>query len=258
MKKISLLLCFVVCILGLSACAPEKPVDEATATVLQNMSASIIEGAFVPLDAAQAKQLTDMGAEYLEFVFENAMGMQVDGNGMVSAFDSWTRGIEEIGAYKEITGFDARYNSKGDGFIVSTAISCENGTGVVELTIKDDMNHTVESAALNVDYTFGQKMQKAGLNTLLGMGTVFIVLIIIMIVISCFNFIPKIQAMFAKDEPVKEISAPAPSPVPTEPEYEDETDDTELIAVISAAIAAYEGQTVESGGYVVRSIRRRK
>ena len=82
MKKISLLLCFVVCILGLSACAPEKPVDEATATVLQNMSASIIEGAFVPLDASQAKQLTDMGPEYLEFVFENAMGMQVNGNGM--------------------------------------------------------------------------------------------------------------------------------------------------------------------------------
>ena len=137
MKKISLLLCFVVCILGLSACAPEKPVDEATATVLENMSASIIEGAFAPLDAEQAKQLTDMGPEYLEFVFENAMGMQVNGNGMVSAFDSWTKGIEEIGAYEEITDFDVRYNSKGDGFIVNSAVSCENGTGVVEFTADD-------------------------------------------------------------------------------------------------------------------------
>ncbi len=257
MKKISLLLCFFICLLGLQACAPEKPVDEATSAVLQNMSASVIEGAFVPLDAEQTKQLTGMGAEYIEFVFENAMGMKVNGNGMVAGFESWTRGIEEIGAYKEITGCDVRYNSKGDGFIVNTAIACESGTGTVEITVKDDLNHTIESAALNIDYTFGQKMQKAGMNTLLGMGTVFIVLIIIMIVISCFNFIPKIQAAFAKDEPVATAmpAVPEKAPVAEEPE---EADDDELCAVIAAAIAAYEGEeSVSPDGYVVRSIRRR-
>ncbi len=260
MKKIRLLLCFVICLLGLQACAPEKPVDDSTASVLQNMSASIIEGAFAPLDAEQTKTLTDMGAEYIEFVFENAMGMQVEGNGMVSGFDSWIRGMEEIGPYEEITGFDVRYNTKGNGYIVNVSISGEKGTGVVELTIKDDLNHTVESAALNVDYTFGQKMQKAGLNTLLGMGTVFVVLIIIMLVISCFNFIPKIQEIFAKEKP-EEIRAvaPASAPVIVEETVEEETDDDELIAVISAAIAAYENETasVSPDGYVVRSIRRR-
>ncbi|MCR4654687.1 MAG: OadG family protein [Lachnospiraceae bacterium] len=260
MKKITLLLCFVICLLGLQACAPEKPVDESTASILQNMSASIIEGAFAPLDAAQTKQLTDMGPEYIEFVFENAMGMQVEGNGMVSGFNSWTRGMEEIGPYKEITGYDVRYNSKGTGFIVNASISGEKGTGVVELTIKDDLNHTVESAALNVDYTFGQKMQRAGLNTLLGMGTVFVVLIIIMLVIYCFNFIPKIQEIFAKETPEEIIaSVPVSGPAVTEEVTEDETDDDELIAVISAAIAAYESESVSVSpdGYVVRSIRRR-
>ena len=257
MKKLSLLLCFIACLFCLPACAPEKPVDPDTKTVLQNMSASIIEGAFVPLDAEQSKQLTDMGAEYLEYVFENAMRMKVDGNGMVSGFDSWTRGIEEIGAYKEMGETDARYNSKGDGFVVTTAVVCERGTGVVELTIKDDLNHTVESAALNVDYTFGQKMQKAGLNTLMGMGTVFVVLIIIMIVISCFNFIPRIQAAFAKEEPQERTEAVEKAAVTEAPAgVIEEADDTELIAVISAAIAAYEG-TESPDGYVVRSIRRR-
>ncbi|MBQ7562886.1 MAG: OadG family protein [Lachnospiraceae bacterium] len=258
MKKISILLCFVICLLGLSACSPETPVDPNTAATLESMAASIIEGALAPLDADQATQLTDMGAEYLEYVFENAMGMQVNGNGMVSGFTSWQKGIAEIGAYKEITGYSVKYNTKGDGFIVDANIACENGTAVLELTVKDDLNRTVESAAFNVDRTFGQKMKTAALNTLLGMGTVFIILIIIMAVISCFNYIPKIQAMFKK-----ETQTPAPAPVlETAPSEVSENlaGDEELVAVISAAIAAYEGSGASgiSGGYVVRSIRRRR
>lgn len=259
MKKLITVLCFALCLLGLSACAPEKPVDESTAEVLQNMTGTIVEGAFVPLDEDQAKQLTDMGAEYLEYVFENAMGMQVNGNGMVSGFNSWTKGIKEIGPFEEITGYVVKYNSKGDGFIVNALIKGEKGTGKVEVTIKDDLNHTVESAALNVDYTFGQKMQKAAMNTLLGMGTVFIVLIIIMLVISCFNYIPKIQAMFKKEGPAPAAVTEAPAAPETEA-APSESDDEELIAVIAAAIAAYEGENgavADASGYVVRSIRRR-
>ena len=131
---------------------------------------------------------------------------------------------------------------------------------MVELTVKDDLNHTVESAALNVDYTFGQRMQKAALNTLLGMGTVFVVLIIIMLVISCFNFIPKIRAAFAKEKPTEAASQEPPA-VPVIEETYEESDDTELIAVIAAAIAAYEsestGVAVSPDTFVVRSIRRR-
>ena len=258
MKKISILLCFVICLLGLSACSPEVPVDPNTAATLESMAASIIEGAFAPLDTEQAAQLTDMGAEYLEFVFENAMGMQVNGNGMVSGFNSWQKGIAEIGAYKEITGYSVKYNSKGDGFIVDADISCENGTAVLELTVKDDLNRTVESAAFNVNRTFGQKMKTAALNTLLGMGTVFVILIIIMIVISCFNYIPKIQAMFRKEAPAPQVVAQVKE-TPVEEVSEEPAGDEELIAVISAAIAAYEGSGTSqtSGGYVVRSIRRR-
>lgn len=258
MKKISVLLCFVICLLGLSACSPETPVDPNTAATLESMAASIIEGAFAPLDAEQSAQLVDMGAEYLEYVFENAMGMQVNGNGMVSGFTSWQKGIAEIGEYKEITGYSVKYNTKGDGFIVDANIACENGTAVLELTVKDDLNRTVESAAFNVDRTFGQKMKTAALNTLLGMGTVFIILIIIMAVISCFNYIPKIQAMFRKETPAPAASA-APVQAAAVETSENLADDEELVAVISAAIAACEGSGASAGenGYVVRSIRRR-
>ena len=67
--------------------------------------------------------------------------------------------------------------------------------------------------------------------------------------------IPKIQASFAKPkeeaEPVAEPAAPA---VDIVEEEEDLSDDMELVAVIAAAIASYEGTSVE--GFRVRSIKR--
>ena len=95
-------------------------------------------------------------------------------------------------------------------------------------------------------------MKQAGMNTLLGMGTVFVVLILISLIISCFSFIPKLQEKFSK----KAAPAPAAAPVPAAPAVEEEelADDTELVAVIAAAIAAYEGTSTD--GFQVRSIKR--
>ena len=57
-----------------------------------------------------------------------------------------------------------------------------------------------------------------------------------------------------KEAPVKAPADNQPTAAPAAVEEEDVTDDTELVAVIAAAIAAYEGTSVE--GLVVRSIRK--
>ena len=58
--------------------------------------------------------------------------------------------------------------------------------------------------------------------------------------------------------PAAPAAAPAPAPAPAEEEQEEElADDGELVAVIAAAIAAYEGST-STDGFVVRSIKRSK
>ena len=97
-------------------------------------------------------------------------------------------------------------------------------------------------------------MKTAGLNTLLGMGTVFMVLILIMLLISCFKFIGNIGQKPAKKEEPKQTSVD--KAVEQIAANEEAQDDTELIAVISAAIAAFEGSNASGDGYVVRSIRR--
>ena len=114
-----------------------------------------------------------------------------------------------------------------------------------------------EITALNVEqvYSTSEKMGKAALNTVMGILTVFVMLIIISLIISCFKLIPAIVDFFANR---KEKKAKANEPVvDTTVTAVEETveDDLELIAVITAAIAASTGASTDS--FVVRSIKRR-
>lgn len=91
-------------------------------------------------------------------------------------------------------------------------------------------------------------------NTILGMGTVFVVLIIIIVVIILMS-----KAVRSIEGKGKEAEAPkAAAPAPAAPVIEEEvTDDLELVAVITAAVAASMG-TTDTDGFVVRSIKRAK
>jgi len=114
-----------------------------------------------------------------------------------------------------------------------------------------DNTMTPTNLVINVNYPMSENLKRAGLNTLMGLGTVFIMLIFLSLVISLFKFIPN----GSKKKAAQEAASPAPVRAPEpEPVYEEETDDQELIAVIAAAIAAAEGTTPD--GFVVRSIRR--
>lgn len=93
--------------------------------------------------------------------------------------------------------------------------------------------------------------------TILGFGTVFFVLIIISLILMLFG---KLMKIFSKPE---EKQQPEIKPiVKTEPEQSPETeeisvdDNSELIAVITAAIAASMGGNVGPDKLVVKSLRR--
>ncbi|MBQ7703226.1 MAG: OadG family protein [Firmicutes bacterium] len=94
---------------------------------------------------------------------------------------------------------------------------------------------------------------KALMDTLMGMGTVFLILILISFIIYMFKVL-----FYNNKKPVPAQETPLNEAVPEE-------DDGELIAVITAAIAAFEAGApctaeipVSGQQYVVRSIRRRR
>lgn len=104
-------------------------------------------------------------------------------------------------------------------------------------------------------------MAEAGTNTIIGITVVFLALLFISFIISLFKYVNKFEQMLANRKANKN-AAPAPVPAATPAPVAapvKETDDLELIAVITAAIHAYEeaqGNVVE-GDLVVRSIKKR-
>lgn len=95
-------------------------------------------------------------------------------------------------------------------------------------------------------------------NTLMGMGTVFVMLIFISLLISLFGYIPKLEEKIKnigkKPEPVK---TEEPAAVVEEPQAVDLQEDEQLVAVITAAImASYGSNAVSADKLVVRSIHR--
>ena len=121
------------------------------------------------------------------------------------------------------------------------------------MILSNFVNLFVLASEAGEDITFGE----AGLNTAMGLGIVFLALAFISLIISLEGKI--FGALGKKKAAPKTPEAPAaPAPAAVE-EAEDESDDTELVAVITAAIYAYEaenGGEVPADGLVVRSIRR--
>ncbi len=115
--------------------------------------------------------------------------------------------------------------------------------------------------AAGEDYT---TIPQALVNTVIAMGTVFIVLILISFIISLFKFIPVLMdKLTKKEEPVQPVvqAQPAPAPKPAAVQTPAASaDDTQLIAVITAAVAAAmeeDGVSVPADGLVIRSIKKR-
>mgnify|MGYP004526327339 FL=1 len=132
-----------------------------------------------------------------------------------------------------------------------------------EMYNKAIASYLPEEMVVSAVYSKTELMKQAGMNTLLGMGTVFIVLIFISFIISLFKFLP---ALFAKKPKIEDLkkeeskpAAPAKAATPA-PAAGNLMNDAELVAVITAAIYAAEGQAgngaVSKDKLVVRSIRR--
>ena len=171
-----------------------------------------------------------------------------------SAMQSWQTSKDELGAKKDSNG-ETTVTFKDDQYTVTVPLKFEKAEA--NFVYVFDSQGTPTSMSVDVQYGMGKTLQRAGLNTLMGIGTVFVMLILLSLLISLFRFIPNPEAKKAAEakaaKVAKEAVAIAAAPAQAE---ENLADDGELVAVIAAAIAAAEGTTTD--GFVVRSIRKVK
>ena len=148
-----------------------------------------------------------------------------------------------------------------DSVILSTTAKYEKRDVKIEYSFGYvDDSLSITSMKYEGVYSMGEKMKNAALNTVTGMGVVVIVLAFLSILIGAFKYVNKAEQAIANkknknteshiDSTIGQITTKEE----IEEEIEEEVDDLEVIAVITAAIAAMEQTTTD--GFVVRSIKR--
>ncbi len=272
-KKLLALVCMITCIFGLTACGNEqkltifeqKKVDNAEMMATQAIIPVLTdylcdEEAFATI--LPDTKLSELTMEEISHVCEQSFGLEMDGYAVKTAVESFNSALEVMGGISEIGVVEAQIDDKQ--IIVNVEVKGVNKDANAEIIFSNDMFMRLESAALNPVSTMGELMTKAAMNTLIGMGSVFIVLILISLIIYAFGVIPKLQASSAKRKEEKKQKAVsentgidnAVAQITAQEEVADATKDLELVAAIAAAIAAYEGAAT-TDGFVVRSIIRR-
>lgn len=248
-KKLSLLICTLTAILCFTGCASTRAeLDYDKATVEQ--SVEFLVSYCASADDAAMEQWGELSDYEIQYQLMQA-GLPYTPDSFLGAMESWTAGVEECGAY--VGHGDYVYEASEDELKVTTEAQFKERDASLTFIFDDNLN--LESMTVDAQYSTGEILKKAGLNTLLGMGTVFMVLIFISLIISLFKYIPAIENALKKKPKEVEKEVVEEPVVEEVSEEQDMTDDTELVAVIAAAIAAAEGTTTD--GFVVRSIRRR-
>lgn len=255
MKKIITLICALACILSLTACqnnneTTELSVDEAT---IQQYTETVLN------------QFMSQTEESAETIINSKNSAVSEDNEMALAIkrglSNWMEAKDDLGALVSTDGCEVTADS--DSVTCVLHLTFEQRKADFTVTYNDTVTK-YESIKIDPEYSMGHKMKNAGLNTLMGMGTVFLVLIFIAFIISLFKYISKFENYMANRKNKKEAanteSAPVnPAAAPVVYDSADLApgeDPLELIAVITAAIAASENTSVDS--LVVRSIKKRK
>ncbi len=259
MKKLMLVLGMVTCLLGVTACGSS---DTVTESLIDQETAAGIANEYV---GAIDNIINGYGMTTAEDIINNADGFgmsEEEAKVLGEAVENFNTALEDLGTYQGVQDVSYVEEAKKvtvNATIVGSNIRPDGAARTAEVLIELGLpKGDLKSMLTNVNYTFGEMMTTAGLNTILGICTVFMVLIILMVLISCFKLISKAEAaMAAKKAGKTEASTTSvDNAVAQIAANEEVQDDTELIAVIAAAIAASEG-AASTDGYVVRSIRRR-
>jgi hypothetical protein len=247
-KKIALFLSVLSVVMMLGACGTQDP----TTVDYNGVSYDELYKQSETLGTA----LKDKTAEEVKKEMDSALAAGEQDALGADLCAKWLDAMEVSGKY---VGYDKdafTVTKSGKTLTTDLMLKFENRDVVFQL-VYNYHNMELTGVTINPVYSFGEKMSTAALNTVICMSIVFAVLIFISLLISCFKIFPYLEEQKkAKAAAAKAVETEKNVVAQVEQKEEQElVDDTELVAVIAAAIAAYEGTSTD--GFVVRSIRRR-
>ena len=271
--KIIVLGLVISCLLSLTACGSEVKYntvegskyypDLFTSDSIRNFAESMEDGLFEQWYLGGVTPENFQETEYFRLAMDSSTGTIEFHDDLYevlrSGYDSWYKAVNDIGytspdtLQSDISVKDVVYYiNNDDELVIDATVQGTKHSALMEIYMSNDFMPT--DMGVTVDKTTGEKLENAGLNTLLGMGMAFSILIIISLIISLFPIL--FGGGRKKKESDKEIAEKAmDNTISQIAEQEDLSSDAELVAVIAAAIAAYEGSG-STDGFRVRSIRK--
>ncbi len=232
--------------------------EESTSTAVVNADDSISSSDSATLADYASETIsliTTMSDAEMEEIVNPSSILSVPPEYSVEAVESWLSVKDELGDFVAAKEHDITADSST--ITVESICDFANGEGAVTIVLDRDTLTPDSITFAEQNSSLGKTMQEAAMNTIMGIGIVFLVLLFLSFLISQFKHIAKLEEkMTKKNAPEAPKAAPAPAaPVAAAPAPVEETvDDGELITVIAAAIAAAEGTTTD--GFVVRSIKK--
>lgn len=125
---------------------------------------------------------------------------------LASGLRSWQALKQEIGGFASLDGTEIRESE--EGYLAELQISCETQRTATVMIGFDRMSGNIMQFSFNKNETLQEKLTSAALNLLVGMGTVFLVLIFIAFLISRFKYINQwVTAKEAREREEKEYAA---------------------------------------------------
>ena len=233
-KRIITALLVIVCIFSFAACGASE---------------TAAGPAELELTDEQRQQWYDSASQFVlamnEAVENGQAEAQMDDPVYGPAFSGWENALRDIGEVQGIEGKSC-YFTKKDGTVIVNVKGSRHDADVVFTMESADQAYVVTAITTNVEYSMNEQIEQAGMNTVLGMGTTFAILILLALVITVFGTIMN-KAVGKAVKSAKKETAPMPAPVPetVEPTVEKsaggtEAEGDELIAVLAAAVAASE------------------
>ncbi len=214
-------------------------------------------------EATLAAQLSNLQENYDDFEQQVSLYPYIGGTGQkfdftadayLSLLKSYSANYDEFGEFVGLQKYEGG-TTDTDGNVTYTAVY-EFSEHNMRLALEFDKDNVVTTVTMDPIYSTGEIAEKAALNTLIGMGSVFVVLILLAFLISLFKYVSVFENRGKEKKDAAPKAAPAPAPVSAAPVETAPADNLQLVAVITAAIAAAEG-TTSTDGFVVRSIKRR-
>lgn len=258
-KRMAAAVLLSACLVSLSGCSSNQDTETDSTISMDGTPVDDAMAQSIMLSAAQT-----LGVPKDQLIVQKTLAEATGDESTASIYEAQLEAREDMGDLKKVNMDEGSVVLLADGsYTVVIPVDFTEGTKKYVMNInmatqQIQAEFTDMSAGVVEDTSMGTLLTTATVYTIIGIGTVFLVLIFISLLISCFKYI------HAWEEGKKKAAAPAPAPkaapavkpaaapAVTGPDL---SDDAELVAVMTAAIAAYEGSAV-SNGLVVRSIRR--